>query len=89
MKRLRIIIHGKVQGVLFRIYTVNQARRIGVRGFVRNLSDGLVEAVAEGEENKLKEFISACEKGSVFSKVTNIELEWLDYNAEFEDFNIR
>ena len=58
MKRIHVIISGRVQGVFFRYNTNKVANKLGLKGFVRNLSDGCVEVVAEGSEDKLKELNS-------------------------------
>ena len=75
MKRVHIIITGRVQGVLFRANTKTQAEKIGVKGWVRNLDDDKVEAVAEGTEGQIKEFIAYCRKGPEEARVDDIKVE--------------
>lgn len=65
-------IEGKVQGVCYRDWMVEEAGKLGVSGWVRNRSDGSVEAVAGGRENDVKALIEACRKGSAAASVTNI-----------------
>lgn len=89
MKRVRVLISGKVQGVYFRAYTKEEADRLGVKGWVRNLPDGRVEALFEGEESLVEEMIKWCHKGSPYSVVTNVEVIEEPYRGEFHDFKIR
>lgn len=89
MKRAHIFVSGYVQGVFFRRYTVKQASKLSLKGWVRNLSDKRVEIVAEGPEKYLKEFISALEKGSIGSKVENLDVSWDAYTGEFSNFERR
>lgn len=61
-----------MQGVGFRAFTVKKARKMGIKGWVRNLKDGRVEAVLQGEEEKLDELLKHIKKGSYFSEVKNV-----------------
>ncbi len=87
--RAHVYISGKVQGVFFREYTRNKAQSLGIKGWVRNLRDGRVEAIFEGEKEKVEEIISWCHKGSPYSKVEKVEVKWEEYKGEFNDFEIR
>ena len=89
MKRIHLIVSGKVQGVFYREFARKEAERIGVKGFVRNLRDGTVEVVAEGDDNKLNEFIKSCRKGSFASFVKNVDVKEEKPTNEFEDFEMR
>ncbi len=89
MKRVHIIISGYVQGVLFRNNTKTKARKLGLKGFVRNAPNGDVEVVAEGNEKELNELIDFCRKGSVFSCVANLKLEYEKFKGEFDDFIVK
>jgi acylphosphatase len=73
--RASVYITGRVQGVSFRYYTIEQAEALGLAGWVRNLSDGRVEAVFEGEKESVEEMIRWCKNGSPSAKVTNVEVE--------------
>ncbi len=86
--RAHLIIHGQVQGVGFRNFVRRSARKFGVTGWVRNLSDGAVEVVAEGEKISVEEFVEACKRGSVFARVKGLELKWEDFEGKFNDFEI-
>lgn len=65
------------------------ARRENVRGWVKNLNDGDVEAVFEGPESSVAAVVAACYKGPPGSLVTNVKLTWQEYAGEFETFTIR
>ncbi|GAB6073566.1 acylphosphatase [Nautilia lithotrophica] len=85
----RFIISGKVQGVWYRKFVSENAKKAGFKGYVRNLPDTRVEAVAEIEnEEKLKEFLEILKKGSSYSDVKNIEFEQIE-DMKFNDFEIR
>jgi acylphosphatase len=86
--RTRIVIRGLVQGVLFRREITDTARRIGITGWVRNLPNGRVEAVAEGEKEKLEELVRFCHVGPPGARVSGIEVEWSDFKGEFRGFKI-
>ncbi len=86
--RARILISGLVQGVLFRSRITDLARRLGIMGWVRNLPDGRVETVAEGEKGKLDELIRFCHSGPPGARVRSVDVEWLDYTGEFRGFKI-
>ena len=87
--RVRIFISGRVQGVLFRDYTKNAAKEFGVFGFVRNLLDGQVEIVCEGEKESTEKFLEWCKQGSPLSKVENVEVSFEEHKGEFKDFEVK
>lgn len=89
LKRIHVFVSGRVQGVAFRWVTSDVALQLKVFGWARNLPDGRVEVVAEGEEENLKQFIEFLNKGPRYAKVRNIEIEWIDYIGEFASFEIR
>jgi acylphosphatase len=88
-KRVRLLISGLVQGVFFRDNTKRKAKELGLFGFVRNLIDGRVEAVFEGEKEKIEKMIEWAKEGPSLAKVEKIEIEWQEYQGEFDDFEIR
>ncbi len=87
--RKHVWISGIVQGVFFRRFTWEHARRLGVTGWVRNLMDGRVEAVLEGEEDAVKTLIERLHEGPPAAHVTHVEVVDEPYTGEFEDFEIR
>lgn len=89
MVRVHVYVSGRVQGVFFRYETRREARKRNIKGWVRNLPDGRVEALFEGEEEKVLELIEFCKHGPPGARVTNVEVEWGEYTGEFKDFYIR
>jgi acylphosphatase len=73
MKRVRVVVHGHVQGVFFRDSTSRHARSEGVAGWVRNTSDGAVEAVFEGEPEAVERLVRFCEQGPRGASVGRVE----------------
>ncbi len=89
LSRARVIIKGKVQGVYFRAETQRSAKLNGVKGWVRNLSDGSVEALFEGNEPSVKAMLEWCWKGSPFSRVRQVDVKWETAYGDLEGFDIR
>jgi len=88
MKRAHVWISGRVQGVWFRAHTRDKAMELGIKGWVRNLPDGRVEAVFEGEEEQVKKMIEWCYVGSPLAKVDDVQVKWEEPRNEF-DFIIK
>ncbi|MCW7077722.1 MAG: acylphosphatase [Canidatus Methanoxibalbensis ujae] len=80
--RAHVFISGKVQGVFFRYATREEAVARGVRGWVRNLPDGRVEAVFEGERSAVEEMIAFCRRGPPAAKVSHVDVHWEEYRGE-------
>jgi acylphosphatase len=87
--RAQVVIHGLVQGVFFRASTREEALRIGVSGWVRNLPDGTVQALFEGEKKKVEELIGWCHKGPPGARVSTVDIIWEPYKGEYQRFDIR
>lgn len=87
--RTHLYISGIVQGVCFRAYTQETAQDLGLTGWVRNLHDGRVEIITEGQKDKIEQFIQWCHKGPPGATVDNVEIEWMNATNEFKDFEIR
>ena len=85
----RVIISGRVQGVFFRANTKQKAEQLGITGWVRNTSDGKVEAIFEGDENSVKEMISWCRHGPSLARVDNINIKENKATSEYTDFKIK
>lgn len=85
-QRVHLIIQGKVQGVCFRMYACREAADAGVTGWIRNLWNGDVEAVAEGEPAALDKFIGWCRKGPPYARVAGISIDHLSATGEFDSF---
>jgi len=87
--RAHVVISGRVQGVFFRSETQDEAVRQGLTGWVRNLPDGKVEAVFEGEKDRVEALIEFCRRGPPGARVTRVEVTWGDFTGEFKSFSIR
>ena len=87
--RAHLFIEGRVQGVFYRAFTRSVAIKAGLHGWVRNLYDGRVEAVFEGERGLIEQAVGECRKGPPGAYVTNVELEWESYSGEWKAFEIR
>lgn len=79
--RAHVIAAGKVQGVFYRAETASQAKRLNVTGWARNLSDGRVEAVFEGEENNVQRLIDFCRHGPPNAYVVNLDVRRQEWKA--------
>jgi acylphosphatase len=88
MVRAHVIIRGMVQGVYFRAHTRDEAKAHNVTGWVKNRSDGGVEAVFEGSEDGVKKVVAWCHKGPAWAQVTDVQVDWQDHAGEFKDFSI-
>jgi acylphosphatase len=89
LARLRMLVHGRVQGVFFRHTAAEESRSLGLRGWVRNLANGDVEIVAEGSRRELKILAAWANQGPRLARVTGVEEEWSDYRGDEGDFTIR
>jgi len=87
--RAHVFVSGRVQGVFFRSETQYEANGRNVTGWVRNMPDGRVEAVFEGEKGDVEKLIEFCRRGPPGAKVTNVQVFWEDHTEEFKDFKIR
>ena len=86
--KAHVVIVGMVQGVFFRMETKQAADRYGVWGRVRNKSDGSVEAVFEGDQERVNSIIEWSKEGPPFARVENVDVSWKDYKGEFKEFKI-
>jgi acylphosphatase len=89
MKRVHLFVSGRVQGVFFRASTRDTARHLGLTGWVRNLPDGRVEGLFEGDEEALRHLLEWCRSGPAGAAPEKLEFEWKGYGGEFRDFRIR
>ncbi len=86
--RAHIFIEGRVQGVFFRVWTHKKASELALKGWVRNLSDGRVEAVFEGPKEKVEEMVEKCREGPRVAGVKHIDINWEKATGEFKKFEI-
>jgi acylphosphatase len=84
-----VLVTGRVQGVFFRSETKHRADRHNVKGWVRNLPDGRVEAVFEGEKEAVEALIEFCKHGPSGARVAKVDLTWETYTGESDRFKIK
>ncbi len=88
-ERLRLLVSGRVQGVFFRAHTQEEARRLGLTGWVRNLPDGRVEALAEGPRDALEALLAWARVGPPSARVTGVDARWDAAEGTHAGFEIR
>lgn len=88
-EKVHVLISGRVQGVWFRATTKKKADQLGLTGWVRNTSDGRVEAVFEGKESLIEQMLDWCHEGPPLAKVKTVDLSKEPATHEFNTFSIR
>ena len=86
--RARLRVSGRVQGVFFRQTTAQEATRLGLHGWVRNLPDGDVEALIEGKPETVEQMIAWCHHGPPSARVDSVSVSWETATGEFSRFSI-
>jgi acylphosphatase len=89
MKRVHVIVSGRVQGVFFRAVTQQTAKGLNLTGWVRNMADSRVEAVFEGEDEGVNKMLKWCHTGPPAARVEEVLTEEEPYTGEFRDFSIK
>ena len=89
MKRIDAIVYGFVQGVSFRDFTLREAQRLGLTGWVKNEPDRTVRLVAEGPEAALQKMVDWLHIGSPYGRVDKVEVHWAEATVEFTHFEVR
>ena len=87
--RAHVFVTGRVQGVFFRLETKHKADQHDVKGWIRNLRDGRVEAMFEGEKDAVETLIDFCKRGPSGAKVTDVKLIWESYEGTLDTFKLR
>jgi acylphosphatase len=87
--RTHVIVTGKVQGVFYRAETASKAKQLSLTGWVRNLPDGRVEAIFEGEEINVRKMIDFCWRGPPSAYVVDVNVRRQDWKGEFDNFTVR
>lgn len=87
--RAHVIVTGKVQGVFYRAETASKAKQLSLKGWVRNLPDGRVEAIFEGEETDVRKIIDFCWHGPPNAYVVDVDVRQQEWKGEFESFEVR
>ena len=88
MKRAKVIVLGSVQGVFFRVEARDRARSLGLAGWVRNVPDGTVEAVFEGEDESVESMVEWCRGGPGGARVEQVDVDWREPEGD-QGFSIR
>ncbi len=88
MRRIHVWISGNVQGVFFRAHTRRKAMELGLKGWVKNLGDGRVEAIIEGKDESVKEVLDFLRKGPFGARITKFDAKEEKYAGEFKFFEI-
>lgn len=86
--RLHADVVGHVQGVGFRYFVLDQARQLGLTGWVRNLPEGTVEVLAEGPKATLDNLLNKLQRGPTGSRVSNVRFSWFEASGEFDHFRV-
>jgi acylphosphatase len=86
---LQIVVTGRVQGVFFRVAAQKEAQRLGITGHARNLPDGSVEIIVEGNRSKLMQFAAWARHGPPRARVDSMREQWTEYTGGFSDFAVR
>ena len=86
--RVQVVISGRVQGVGFRYFTQQTARRLGLTGWVKNRPDGAVEALFEGERGDIEQALDACRQGPPGGAVDKLQVDWQQTAPEFIGFSV-
>lgn len=89
MKAVRIVVSGLVQGVGYRYFVMRAARSLGIVGYVKNLHNGNVEIIAEGETGPLNQLIEEVKTGPCSCDVRDLKIEWLELTGTFDGFDVR
>lgn len=87
-EELHCIIAGRVQMVMFRDFTQRKARSLGVSGWVKNLPDGTVEVLSQGERPALEELLRKLRRGPILARVEDVRAEWREATDRYGDFSI-
>lgn len=86
LKRVNLIVRGRVQGVFFEASAQREARRLGLTGSVAGRRDGSLEFTVEGEEDVLRELVAWAQKGPTAARVDGVDVRWRSYTGQFSDF---
>ena len=87
--RLHIVIEGIVQGVFFRASTIEESSKLDLTGWVKNCPDGRVEAVFEGNTDKIEKILEWCKEGPPGAVVRNVETIWEQATGDYDSFTIK
>ncbi len=89
IRKVKIIVSGRVQGVYFRLFTQNKAKHFAIKGSAKNLPDGRVEIIAEAGSMAIEKFIKWCHKGPITARVDHVEVTELQPEEALTSFEIK
>jgi len=89
LARLKALVHGKVQGVYYRAFTFRVAKRLLLKGWVKNSPSGDVEVQVEGTRDRLEALLKELKVGPAGASVTKIDVTWSAYTGDFSSFDVR
>ncbi len=89
IRKVHLLIRGRVQGVFFRSYVKEKADAIGLKGHVRNLPNGVVEVIVQGEEHLIKHFVEKCYVGPKYARVDEVKVAYEKTSGGFNEFVIK
>ncbi len=89
MQRAEIIVNGLVQGVGYRYFVLREAKSLELKGYTKNLFNGEVLTVVEGERYQIEELFNRLKVGPAYADVKNASIEWGEFKNEFTRFEIR
>ncbi len=87
--KAEVTVQGVVQGVGYRFFVLNQARLYDVKGYVKNMPDGTVQVVAEGDKGIVKDFIERLRIGPLSAHVTGVDVKWDENDSGFTEFRLQ
>ena len=88
-RRVQLTIRGRLEGAFFGASARREARGLRLSGFVSLRSDGAADAIVEGEEHRLKEFIAWANRGPTAARVDSVDVRWRSFKGDFSDFSVR
>ncbi len=89
MKRVRILVEGRLQGINFRYHTQQEAQKLGLTGFVRNLSDGRIEIDAQGDDQNIEKLLTWCQEGPQSDHLKSILFRYDEPAEHISEFVVR
>lgn len=89
MKSIEIIVFGRVQGVCYRAFTMQQAEKLGIKGYAKNLVNGNVKVIAVGDHDQLNSFIEKLKVGPALAHVDDLQISDIVAGETFNNFRIR
>ena len=87
-KAARVVVQGPVQGIFFRQFIKEHADNLKLTGFCRNLEDGTVEIIAEGEAEPIERLVGFAKSGPQHAQIRNVEVEEKKWSGDFKEFKV-